>query len=58
MSLTGLDRLATPYSDFFYSVSSYILYYGLFYDITGKDLSILRPRPDQIPMKAPCSCVG
>lgn len=38
--------------------SSYILYYGLFYDITGKDLSILRPWPDQIPMKAPCSCVG
>ncbi|KAF2565684.1 hypothetical protein F2Q68_00026220 [Brassica cretica] len=26
-------------------------YAGLFYDVTGKDLLILRPWPDQIPMK-------
>ena len=58
MSLAGLDRLATPYSDFFYSVSSYMLCYGMFYDVTGKDSLILRPWPDQIPMKVPCSCVG
>ena len=58
MSLAGLDRWATPYSDFFYSVSSYMLCFGMVYVVTGKDSLILRPWPDPISMKVPCSCVG
>ena len=58
MSLAGLDRLATPYSDFFYSVSLYMLCYGLFYDVTGKDPLILRPWPDQFSHESPLFLCG